>query len=167
MYFYFIKNEDIMIRFSARYSALIDDKGRVVLPSALKKAMGELAEEPVVVEKDIYKSCLNIYPQKFWDERIAQIEKRLNLFNEADDDLLSEVYENFTSLILAPNGRINIPDDFMEHAGITREVREVIFVGKGQSITLWNEKLYHEVKQTRKPLREMFRERLGSNTEND
>ena len=156
-----------MIRFSARYSALIDDKGRVVIPAALKKAMGELSEEPVVVEKDIYKSCLNIYPQKFWDERIAQIEKKLNLFDETDDDLLSEVFENFTTLIMATNGRINIPDDFMQHAGITRESREVIFVGKGQSITLWNEKLYQGVKQIRKPLREMFRGRLGNNLEND
>jgi len=156
-----------MIRFSARYTALIDDKGRVVLPSAFKKAMGELAEEPVIVEKDIYKSCLNIYPLKFWDERISRIEKRLNPFNERDDDLLSELYENFASLTMAPNGRINIPDDFMEHAGITEEVREVIFVGKGQSITLWNEKIYRGIKQNRKPLREMFSERLGNHTEND
>lgn len=166
-YFYFIKFEYKMIRFSARYSALIDDKGRVVLPAALKKAMGELAEEPVVVEKDIYKSCLNIYPQRFWDERIAKIEKKLNPFNETDDDLLSELYENFTTLMMAPNGRINIPDDFMDHAGIASADREVIFVGKGQSITLWNEKLYREIKQTRAPLREMYKERLGNNSEND
>jgi MraZ protein len=156
-----------MIRFSARYNALIDDKGRVVLPAALKKTMGELADEPLIIEKDIYKTCLNIFPQKFWDQRIEKIEKQLNMFDEADDDLLSEVYENFTTLMMAPNGRINIPDDFMEHAGFTKDEREVIFVGKGQSITLWNEKLYHEVKQTRKPLREMFRDRLGNNLIND
>jgi MraZ protein len=156
-----------MIRFSARYSALIDDKGRVVLPAALKKAMGELADEPLVIEKDIYKNCLNIFPQKFWDQRIEKIEKKLNLFNESNDDLLSQIYENFTTLIMAPNGRINIPDDFMEHAEFTKDVREVIFVGKGQSITLWNEKLYHEVKQTQKPLRELFGDRLGNNLEND
>jgi len=166
LYFYFIKIEDIMIRFSARYSALIDDKGRVVLPASLKKAMGELANEPLVIEKDIYKSCLNIFPRKFWDQRIEKIEKQLNMFDEQDDDLLSEMYENFTTLSMAPNGRINIPDEFMEHAGISMDEREVIFVGKGQSITLWNEKLYHEVKQTRKPLRDMFRERLGNNPEN-
>lgn len=156
-----------MIRFSARYSALIDDKGRVVLPASLKKAMAELADEPLVIEKDIYKSCLNIFPQKFWDQRIEKIEKQLNVFDEQDDDLLSEMYENFTTLSMAPNGRINIPDEFMEHAGISMDEREVIFVGKGQSIALWNEKLYHEVKQTRKPLRDMYRERLGNNPEND
>jgi MraZ protein len=156
-----------MIRFSARYSALIDDKGRVVLPASLKKTMGDLADEPLVIEKDIYKNCLNIYPQKFWDQRIEKIEKQLNPFNEDDDDLLSEVYENFTTILMAPNGRINIPDDFMEHAGISTDLREVIFVGKGQSITLWNEKIYNAVKQTRKPLHKLFSERLGNNPEND
>jgi MraZ protein len=156
-----------MIRFSARYNALIDDTGRVVLPAAFKKMMGELAEEPLVIEKDIYKSCLNIFPQKFWNQRIDEIEKQLNPFDEADDELLSDVYENFTTLTMAPNGRINIPDDFMKHASITNDVREVIFIGKGQSITLWNEKLYQEVKQTRKPLRDRYKDRLSNHPEND
>lgn len=151
-----------MNRFSARYSALIDDKGRVVLPAAFKKAMGSLAEEPLVIEKDIYKSCLNIFPQKNWDQRLEAIEKQLNPFNEQDDDLLADIYENFATVIMAPNGRINIPADFMEYAGI---VRDVVFVGKGQSITLWNEQKYHEDKEGRRPLRDIFRERLANNSE--
>lgn len=153
-----------MIRFSARYSALIDDKGRVVLPAPLKKAMGDLAEEPLVVEKDIYKACLNIYPQKFWNQRLEKIEKELNPFDEQDDDLLSELYENFAALTMAPNGRINIPTDFMTYAKISRDV---VFIGKGQSITMWNEQDYQEVKEARRPLRDIFRERLGNNPVND
>jgi len=147
-----------MIRFSARYNALIDDKGRVVLPAPFKKAMGALSEELLVIEKDIYKTCLNIYPQQFWDERLGKIEKQLNPFNEEDDDLLAHLYENFATVTMAPNGRINIPSDFMDYAGITRDV---VFVGKGQSITMWNEQKYDEMKESRKPLREMFRERLS------
>jgi len=156
-----------MIGFSATYSALIDDKGRVVLPAPLKKAMGELADEPLVIEKDIYKPCLNIYPEKRYSEKLDKVANKLNEFNETDDDLLDELYENFTTLSMAPNGRINIPSDFMEHAGITREVREVMFAGKGAYIRLWNEKIYGEVKKVRKSLRDMYRERLGNNPEDD
>lgn len=152
-----------MIRFSARYNALIDDKGRVVLPASFKKAMGELADEPLVIEKDIYKACLNIFPERYWNQRIESIERQLNQFDEADDDLLADLYENYTTVTLAPNGRINIPADFMEHAGIERDV---VFVGKGTSIRMWDEKKYNESKETRRPLREMFRERLGNNPEN-
>lgn len=152
-----------MIRFSARYNALIDDKGRVVLPASFKKAMGELADEPLVIEKDIFKACLNIFPEKYWNQRLESIERQLNQFDESDDDLLADLYENYTTLTMAPNGRINIPSDFMDHAGISRDV---VFVGKGKSIRMWDEKKYQESKEIRRPLRDMFRERLGNNSEN-
>lgn len=152
-----------MVRFSARYNALIDDKGRVVLPAAFKKAMGDLAEEPLVVEKDIYKECLNIFPEKYWNQRLDAIEKQLNQFDEEDDDLLADLYENYTTVTLAPNGRINIPSDFLDHAVIRRDV---VLVGKGKSIRMWDEEKYNEAKKVRKPLRDMFRERLGNNPEN-
>jgi MraZ protein len=152
-----------MIRFSARYNALIDDKGRVVLPAPYKKAMGELAEEPLVIEKDIYKACLNIFPERYWNQRLESIERQLNPFDEDDDDLMADIYENYTTLVMAPNGRINIPSDFMEHAGIDREV---VFIGKGKSIRMWDERKYQESKETRRPLRDMFRDRLGNNPEN-
>jgi len=152
-----------MIRFSARYNALIDDKGRVVLPAPFKKAMGDLAEEPLVIEKDIYKACLNIFPERYWNQRIESIERELNQFNEDDDDLLADIYENHTSLTMAPNGRINIPSDFMDHAGISREV---VFIGKGKSIRMWDDRKYQESKENRRPLKETFRERLGNKPEN-
>lgn len=152
-----------MIRFSARYNALIDDKGRVVLPAPFKKAMGELAEEPLVIEKDIYKECLNIFPERYWNQRIESIERQLNQFDEDDDDLLADLYENYTTVTMAPNGRINIPSDFMEYAGISREV---VFVGKGKSIRMWDENKYRDSKENRRPLRDLFRERLGNNPEN-
>lgn len=152
-----------MIRFSARYNALIDDKGRVVLPAPFKKAMGELAEEPLVIEKDIYKECLNIFPERYWNQRIESIERQLNQFDEDDDDLLADLYENYTTVTMAPNGRINIPTDFMEYAGISRDV---VFVGKGKSIRMWDENKYRDSKENRRPLRDLFRERLGNNPEN-
>lgn len=151
-----------MIRFSARYNALIDDKGRVVLPASFKKAMGELADEPLVIEKDIFKACLNIFPEKYWNQRLESIERQLNQFDESDDDLLADLYENYTTLTMAPNGRINIPTDFLEYAGMSRDV---VFVGKGKSIRMWDEKKYQESKEMRRPLRDMFRERLGNNPE--
>lgn len=151
-----------MIRFSARYNALIDDKGRVVLPASFKKAMGELADEPLVIEKDIFKACLNIFPEKYWNQRLESIERQLNQFDESDDDLLADLYENYTTLTMAPNGRINIPTDFLEYAGMSRDV---VFVGEGKSIRMWDEKKYQESKEMRRPLRDMFRERLGNNPE--
>ncbi len=54
-----------MTEFTGTYHATIDDKGRFVLPSAFKKEMGELALEPVVIERNLFKNCLDIYQEKF------------------------------------------------------------------------------------------------------
>jgi len=59
-----------MIEFAGKYNAIIDDKGRIVLPSALKKEMGEFALEPLVLEMSLHKECLDIHPNKYWQERV-------------------------------------------------------------------------------------------------
>jgi MraZ protein len=156
-----------MIRFSAISSALIDDKGRVVLPASFKKAMDELADEPLVIEKDPYKPCLNIYPQRHWETKIDDIERRLNKFNKETRELLEQFYERFTTLTMAPNGRINIPDDFMKHALISKDDKEVIFSGIGTSIMFWNEKVYQKSKEARPDFVDLYTKLLGDNPQND
>ena len=54
-----------MIEFAGTYNATIDDKGRIVLPSAFMKEMGELALESLVLEKSLHKECLDIHTNKY------------------------------------------------------------------------------------------------------
>jgi MraZ protein len=153
-----------MIRFSAKYTATIDDKGRVVLPSAFKKSMGSQAEKPVTIEMDIYSDCLNIYPEEYWDEKVQSIESKLNQFDEGDIELLEQFYENFATVKMADNGRINIPTDFLKHAGVNKEV---VMIGMGKMIRLWDAGKFETRSKTRKPLRDMYREKLGNKPEAD
>jgi MraZ protein len=153
-----------MIRFSAKYSALIDDKGRVVLPSALKKMMGAQADNPIAIEMDIYSNCLNIYPENYWNEKLEEIESKLNAFDEGDIELLEQFYENFTTVKMAANGRLNIPISFMEHANVKKEV---VMIGMGKMIRLWDAEGYEKRKGERRPLRNMIKEKLGNKPEGD
>ncbi|MBN1821484.1 MAG: hypothetical protein JXR31_05855 [Prolixibacteraceae bacterium] len=148
-----------MIRFSAKYTATIDDKGRVVLPSSLKKMMGGDAEKPIAIEMDVFSNCLNIYPEEHWNEKVKEIESRLNQFDEGDIELLEQFYENFTTVKMAANGRINIPTEFMKYSRIQKEV---VLVGMGKMIRLWDMKEYEKRKGERKPLRDMYKEKLGN-----
>ena len=153
-----------MIRFSTKYKATIDDKGRVVLPSAFKKKMGNEALKPLAIEMDIYSNCLNIYPESHWGKKVEEIESKLNQFDEGDIELLEQFYENFTTVRMADNGRINIPADFLEHASLKKEV---VLVGMGKLIRLWDAGEYNNRKQSRKPLRDMYKEKLGNKPEAD
>jgi len=121
--------------------------------------MGAQAENPLVIEKDIYSSCLNIYPENHWNEQVQEIESKLNPFNKADIELLEQFYENFTTVKMAQNGRINIPTEFMKHSKIHKEV---VLIGMGKMIKLWDVTEYEIRKVQRKPLREMYEEKLGN-----
>ena len=134
-YFYATKKGkiDFMIEFAGTYSATIDDKGRIVLPASFKKELGDLATEPLVVEKNLHRDCLDIHPEKFWRKRVEDFKSTLDPFDEDDDALLQFFYQNFTKVTMAPNGRLNIPDAYLEYANLEKGAE---FIGMGESIRL-------------------------------
>ena len=122
-----------MIEFAGTYSATIDDKGRIVLPSPFKKELGDLAVEALVIEKNLHRDCLDIHPEKFWRKRVEEFKSVLDPFNEDDDALLQFFYQNFVKVTMAPNGRLNIPDSYLKYANLEKGVE---FIGMGESIRL-------------------------------
>ncbi len=125
-----------MTEFAGTYSATIDDKGRIVLPSSFKKELGEMAGEQLVIEKNLHKECLDIHPERFWRKRVEDFKSTLDPFDEEDDALLQFFYQNFTKVSMAPNGRINIPDSYLRYANLEKGVE---FIGMGESIRLLTE----------------------------
>jgi len=122
-----------MIEFAGKYSATIDDKGRIVLPASFKKELGELANESLVIEKNLHKECLDIHPEKFWRKRVEDFKSVLDPFDEDDDALLQFFYQNFIKVSMAPNGRLNIPDAYLKYAYLEKGAE---FIGMGESIRL-------------------------------
>jgi MraZ protein len=122
-----------MIEFAGTYSATIDDKGRIVLPAPFKKELGELANESLVIEKNLHRNCLDIHPEKFWRKRVEDFKSVLDPFDEDDDALLQFFYQNFIKVSMAPNGRLNIPDSYLKYANLEKGAE---FIGMGESIRL-------------------------------
>ncbi len=122
-----------MIEFAGTYSATVDDKGRIVLPSSFKKEMGELALESLIIEKNLHRECLDIHPEKFWRNRVEEFKRTLDPFDEDDDSLLQFFYQNFVKVTMAPNGRINIPTSYLHYANLEKGAE---FIGMGESIRL-------------------------------
>lgn len=123
-----------MATFAGRYYATIDDKKRVVLPSAFKKAMGEMELDFVVVERNRRNKCLDIHTVDAWKKKVEKFAENLDPeFDAEDDELLQLYYENFVHIGVAANGRINIPNDFLDYAGLKEKVE---FLGMHTSIRL-------------------------------
>ncbi len=123
-----------MATFAGQYNATIDDKGRVVLPSAFKKAMGEMQLEFVVVEKNRRSKCLDIHTVDTWEKGVEKFRAKLSPeTNPMHDKLLQLYFQNFVHVGVAANGRINIPNEFLEYAGLKDKVS---FLGMQTSIRL-------------------------------
>lgn len=123
-----------MATFAGQYHATIDDKGRVVLPSAFKKAMGEMQLDFVVVERNRRSKCLDIHTVNTWKREVEKFREKLNPeTNPMHDKLLQLYFQNFVQIGVAANGRINIPNDFLEYANLKDKVT---FLGMQTSIRL-------------------------------
>jgi MraZ protein len=130
------------MNFSAQKEATFDEKGRVVLPADYKNEMGgSIPGGQLAVEIDPYEKCLNIYPMAEWEVRINQIRSKLNRDNKQHSRVLDVFYRNFKIIQVPDSCRMNIPNNFLERVGITKEV---VFTGQGDRIRLWNAAEYDQ-----------------------
>ena len=130
------------MNFSALKEATLDEKGRVVLPADYKNEMGgSIPGGQLAIEIDPYEKCLNIYPMAEWEARISQIRSKLNRDNKQHSRVLDAFYRNFKIIQVPESCRMNIPNNFLEKAGITKEV---VFTGQGDRIRLWNATEYDQ-----------------------
>ncbi|NLB25203.1 MAG: hypothetical protein GX820_00770 [Bacteroidales bacterium] len=149
-----------MIEFTGTYHATIDDKGRIVLPSAYKKEMGEQAMEPLIIERNLFRDCLDIYPERYWQDRVAAFKSTLDPFDEEDDAFLQFFYENFIKVGMAANGRINIPDDYLKYGKLRKSV---LLIGMGLSIRVWDRSRYESQKIDKSTFIERFKQKRKKN----
>jgi MraZ protein len=152
-----------MFSFSNKYSATVDGKGRIVLPASFKKEMGDALEPVFVVEKDVYDTCLNIYPYATWLTKVENFRKRLNMDNPVHSKLLSRYYEEIVTVTMAENGRLNIPDEMLRYAKITKEA---VFTGQGMNMRLWEPSLHQASRLSDDDYTKLYRELLGGPMDN-
>ena len=117
------------------YTAKIDDKGRVVIPSAIKNAVP--AEQlPLIIRKDIYSNCLEMYTMSEWTIYSDAVRSKLDIpFNEEDMMYWRPFMADTVSATPDPKiGRISIPKELLDKCGI---VKEVVFSCLGYKVEIW------------------------------
>ncbi len=124
-----------MINFIGEYTAKVDDKGRLVFPSAFKAICGEDLRKGFVVKKTLFANCLEMYTYESWEKESEAVRSRLNLFNR-DDERFWRAYTSNRSFVVPDEkiGRISIPKALLESVGISREA---VFCGRDFKIEIW------------------------------
>jgi MraZ protein len=128
-----------MTGFIGEYEATIDSKGRFLLPAGIKKQLPEV-ELPVFVINRGFEKCLSMYPLKSWNPLYESI-SNLNDFDPKVREFRRYFLNGAMQIELDSAGRMLLPKNLMEHAGLEKDIVLVSAVNK---MEIWDKNKYQQ-----------------------
>jgi MraZ protein len=128
-----------MIGFLGEYEATLDSKGRFLMPVGFKKQLPEETSTQFVINRGLEK-CLTLYPIKNWEPLFEKISK-LNDFNPKVREFRRYFFNGATMMELDSAGRLLVPQNLNEHAGLEKDIVLVSAVNK---IEIWDKNKYQQ-----------------------
>lgn len=132
--------------FLGEYEATLDAKGRFLLPAGFKKQLPEEAGNQFVINRG-FEKCLTLYPMKSWEPIFAEIGK-LNDFDPKVREFRRYFLNGATVLELDSAGRLLVPSNLKEHAGLEKDI---VLVAAMNKIEIWDKDKYQKFFETFSP----------------
>ena len=129
-----------MVKFIGEYGGKIDDKGRVIFPSAFKSLLPSDGDMRFVVKKDIFEDCLEMYTYSEWERQSEELKSKLNFLNREHSAFWRQYMRD--RAVVEPDsrlGRISIPKRLLESIGAEKEV---VFSGSDHKIEIWSKEKF-------------------------
>lgn len=138
-----------MITFIGDYTCKLDNKGRVLLPSAFIKQMmqpgigwKEGMQDRFVVKRDIFAKCLLLYPMDEWQRQNEILRNNTNPFNREHNAFLRGFFKGIAELSLDSNNRLLIPKRLLDEIAADREI---VMAGQFGKIEIWSSIMYDTI----------------------
>lgn len=126
-----------MTNLIGEYICKVDEKGRLLVPSGLRKQFAPVAEGKLFVKRGI-ESCLELYQKHDWEE-VSKKVAGLNQFVKKNRMFARKFISGATQLELDAVGRILLPKPLMEYAEVGKEV---VLFAYGNKIEIWDKAKY-------------------------
>ena len=110
-----------MVNLIGTYECKADAKGRLMLPSQLKKQLNSVLDEGFVLKRAVFQPCLELYPMSEWNKLMDKVNK-LNRFVKKNNDFIRRFTAGVKIVELDASGRLLVPKDLHSFAGISKEV---------------------------------------------
>ena len=130
-----------MNHFIGTYECKIDVKGRILIPSALKKQITISSENGFVIKRGLFNNCLDLYPFDQWKFVMNKIDQ-LNRFNKKNIDFIRRFTAGVKMVDIDTNGRLLIPKDLIKHACIKKDI---VLSAAVNILEIWDKNLYEEI----------------------
>ena len=123
------------LAFSGSFDHSLDGKGRVIIPSSFRDALGE----DFTITINPTNTAVAMYPKEVWDQQL----ERLSHINQMDKvGLQYERYlmsVSFSGNNMDAQGRVLVPVKLRQKIGLTRDI---VFVGLNHYIEIWDAEVY-------------------------
>lgn len=124
--------------FMSEYNHTLDAKGRLIIPSKFRETLGE----EFVVSRGM-DDCLFVYTNDDWNA-FAQEIKKLPLINKEARQFARFFIAGAVSVELDKQGRILLPANLREFAGLEKDV---VLVGVGSRIEIWDREKWESMNE--------------------
>ncbi len=129
-----------MNSFIGTYECKADAKGRLMIPSVLKKQLSSALQDGFVLKRAVFQPCLELYPMSEWNEMMQKINK-LNRFKKKNNDFIRRFTAGVKMVEVDSAGRLLIPKDLITFSGIKKEV---VLASAVNIIEIWDKDKYEQ-----------------------
>jgi MraZ protein len=126
-----------MTQFLGEFECKLDAKGRLSMPSGLRKQLAPEANEKFVVNRG-FENCLALYPFNEWQKISAEV-NQLNMYVKKNREFARYFYRGATELELDAAGRLLLPKRLCEYAAVDKEI---ILSAWSNKIEVWSKEKF-------------------------
>ncbi|MCO6564144.1 MAG: division/cell wall cluster transcriptional repressor MraZ [Apibacter sp.] len=127
-----------MVNLIGTYECTLDSKGRILLPSALKKQLDTLLQEGFVLKRSVFQPCLELHPMSEWNQVMNKINK-LNRFVKKNNDFIRQFTAGLKNVEIDTSGRLQISKDLIQFAKLEKNI---VVAAAINVIEIWDKNLY-------------------------
>ena len=117
------------------YHHNIDEKGRLIIPSKFRIALGER----FVITRGLDK-CLFAYSMDEWNKMVEKL-KELSFTKKDARSFMRMFLSGATECELDKSGRVNIVNNLIDYASLEKEC---VIVGVNERLEIWSEKEFND-----------------------
>ncbi|WP_303821799.1 division/cell wall cluster transcriptional repressor MraZ [Apibacter mensalis] len=129
-----------MVNLIGTYECTLDSKGRMLLPSGLKKQMDTLLQEGFVLKRSVFQPCLELHPMSEWNQVMGKINK-LNRFVKKNNDFIRQFTAGLKNVEIDISGRLQISKDLIQFAKLEKNI---VVAAAINVIEIWDKNLYED-----------------------
>lgn len=118
--------------FLGEFTVAFSGPGRLVVPKKIRETLGKDNEFTLTKGYDM---CLSGYKEQDWKRGTQELTESPSLTGKSMD-LKRHVFSSATQLEIDKQGRIVIPPNLLEYAGLSSK-KEAIIIGVGDHFEVW------------------------------